>query len=87
MAGLEQNLGNSEDARSLSQWAVAIYEKTFDEDHPNIADCYYNLAMYEKDPGKARSLLEQAFEIAKSKLDLGHSITEMIHARLSEWQC
>ena len=69
-------------SRQTTHRQAIVKEKAHEADHPTLAVSYSNLALVEKALGnlnEARRLLEQAYEIAKSKLGPEHATTKTIH--------
>jgi Tfp pilus assembly protein PilF len=74
------------EARTLSERALAIYEKTLGPDHPNTASTLNNLGGLLEEQGDlagARPYFERAVAICERTLGPDHPTTRAIRANLA----
>ena len=80
-------LGDLPAARDLMQRAIAIDEKAYEPDHPNLAVSYWILGRIEEDDGnidQARVLIERAHAIFLHRLGPEHPETQKYARWLSK---
>ena len=78
LAALYRAQGRYDEAESLLQKALAIWERVLGLEHPNTADSYNNLGVLYANQGKwaaAREYLEKALAIWQAKLGEKHPHT------------